>query len=86
MKEITSDNFNKHQQRKTQKIDHSKRAYPHGKTDQNNLDNLDDEVNVLSPKNERCSNEISLQRQAQTCTTTTMASGPTKFSKWSKYT
>jgi hypothetical protein len=87
MKEMTSDNINEYQQRKTQKFNHSKRAYPHGKTGESHFQgNLGHEVNdALSPKNERsCTNEKLLQRQTQTCPSTE-ASGTAKFSKWSKY-
>jgi hypothetical protein len=86
MKEMTSDNINEYQRRKTQKFNHSKRAYPHGKIGESHLGNLGHEVNdALSPKNERsCTNKKLLQGQTQTCTSTE-ASGPANLSKWSKY-
>jgi hypothetical protein len=80
MKGITSDDLNEKQQRKTQKIEQSRRAYPPSRNGQSNLGNLGHEVNkVLSTENRKGCTDEKLERNVQTCTATNV-------SKWSKYT
>ena len=82
MREITADHFQEYEQRKMQKSSHRETTFSHSKAGQSyTKGNLDFTENDVPTTNEKSS-----QRQAQRSATSTVAVGPTKLSKWSKFT